>query len=284
MHPVLFELSLGSWGRLTIGTYGLFYAVGFLLALRLGVHLARREGIDTGRIVDLGIVCLLAGFVGAKLLLYAVDVRYYVHNPIEMVRSLRSAGVFYGGLVLAVIASLWYVRRHQMPLGKVSDIAGPAASLGQGIGRLGCFAAGCCFGKSCTLPWAVTFSDPRAYELTGVPLGIPLHPTQIYHALADFAILGITLWMWPRRRYPGQIFWVYVLLYSALRFVVEFWRGDAARGLYFGGALSTSQILSLPLCLGSAIALFVLGRRAGGTRASAAAQRAGAQPAGARKK
>ena len=95
MHPVLFDLDLGSWGRLTIGTYGLFYAVGFLLALRLGVTYARREGIEPGRIIDLGIVSLLAGFAGAKLLLYALDARYYFEHPIELVRGLRSAGVYY---------------------------------------------------------------------------------------------------------------------------------------------------------------------------------------------
>src|SRR5262245_274688 len=129
MHPVLFEFDLGSWHRVTIGTYGLFYAVGFLLALRLGVSYARRDGIDAGRIVDLGIVSLLAGFVGAKLLLYLIDARYYVEHPLEMVRSLRSAGVFYGGLVLAALSSVWYVRRHHLPLGKVADLSAPALAL-----------------------------------------------------------------------------------------------------------------------------------------------------------
>jgi len=264
MHPVLFDLDLGSWGRLTIGTYGLFYAVGFLLALRLAGHLARRDGIEVGRIVDLGIVCLLSGFIGAKLLLYAVDARYYAEHPLEMVRSLRSAGVFYGGLGLAVLASLWYIRRYRLPLGKVTDLAAPSMALGQAIGRVGCFAAGCCYGKNCALPWAVTFTNPHAYELTGVPLGLPLHPTQLYHALADFAILFVTLRVLRRRRFAGQVFWTYLLLYSGLRFLVEFWRGDAARGMFLAGSLSTSQVISLPLCLLSLLMLLGLARRTRG--------------------
>ncbi|HZM69240.1 MAG TPA: prolipoprotein diacylglyceryl transferase [Candidatus Cryosericum sp.] len=268
MHPVLFELDLGSFGRLTIGTYGLFYAVGFLLALRLGVSYARREGIEAGRIVDLGIVSLLAGFVGAKLLLYVIDARYYLDHPFEMVRSLRSAGVFYGGLALAAMSSVWYVRRHHLPLGKVADLAAPALALGQGIGRLGCFAAGCCYGKNCDWPWAVTFTEPRAYDLTQVPLGVPLHPTQLYHAAADALILLVTMGLMRRRRFAGQVFWAYLLLYSLLRFLVEFWRGDSARGLFLGGAVSTSQIISIPVAVLSLSMLIVLSRRA---RAAAAA-------------
>jgi phosphatidylglycerol:prolipoprotein diacylglycerol transferase len=268
MHPVLFEISLGSWGRVTIGTYGLFYAVGFLLALRLGVALARRDGIDAGRIVDLGIVGLVAGFVGAKLLLYVIDARYYLENPMELVRGLRSAGVFYGGLGLAVAAGIYYVRRHHLSLGKVADLAAPALALGQMFGRLGCFAAGCCFGTACSLPWAVTFEDPRAHDMTLVPLGVPLHPTQLYHAAADGLVLIVTLALMRRRRYTGQVFWVYLLLYSGLRLVVEVWRGDSGRGLFLGGALSTSQLISIPLAVASAVMLLVLSRRARSAAAS----------------
>jgi phosphatidylglycerol:prolipoprotein diacylglycerol transferase len=132
-------------------------------------------------------------------------------------------------------------------------------ALGQTIGRIGCFMAGCCYGRSCDRPWAVTFTDPRAYELTGVPLGTPLHPAQLYHAAADALILGVTLFMMPRRRTPGQVFWVYVLAYAALRFVVEFFRGDTVRGLHLGGTLSTSQVAALPAAI---VALLMLRRLA----------------------
>jgi phosphatidylglycerol:prolipoprotein diacylglycerol transferase len=261
VYPVLFTLHFGSAGGFTVGTYGLFYAVGFLLALRLAVGYARRDGIEAARVVDLGIVTLLAGFVGAKLTLYLLEPGIYLAHPMEMLRSLRSAGVFYGGFVLAALAALLYVRRHRLPLGAVADLTAPAVALGQGIGRIGCFMAGCCYGKACDLPWAVTFTDPEAYRLTGVVLGVPLHPTQLYHALADFLILGVLVAMMRPRRVAGQVFWVYVLLHAVLRFAVEFYRGDAARGMWLGGRLSTSQIIAVPAALLAAAMLLRLRRR-----------------------
>ncbi len=261
MFPVLYELDLGRFGQFTIGTYGLFYAAGFLLALRLAIVYARREGIDTGRIVDLGIVTLLGGFVGAKLALYLVDARYYLEHPMEMLRNLRSAGVFYGGFVLAAIAALVYIRRHALPLGRVADLLAPPVALGQALGRLGCFAAGCCYGKSCDLPWAVTFSDERAFHLTGVPLGMPLHPTQLYHAAANLVVLGLTMAVMKRRRFPGQVFWVYVLSYAVLRAWVEVYRGDSVRGLFLNDQISTSQLVALPMALVAVVMLIVLSRR-----------------------
>jgi len=271
MYPVLFELELGRFGTFTIGTYGLFYALGFLLALRLAVGLAKREGIETTRIVDLGIVTLIAGFLGAKVLLYLIAWRYYLEHPFEMVRSLRSAGVFYGGFLAAALAAVWYIRRHALPLGRVTDLAAPAMALGQAIGRIGCFAAGCCYGRACDLPWAVTFTDPDAFRLTGAPIGVAVHPTQIYHALADLLILGGTLLALRRRTRPGQVFWIYVLLYAVLRFVVEFYRGDTARGMFLDGRLSTSQILSVAAVAIATVCLVRLRRRGatGGSRRAA---------------
>ena len=261
MHPVLFDLPLGRFGSFTVGTYGLFYALGFLLALRLAVHYARRDGIEPGRILDLGIVGLLAGFVGAKLLLYLIDARYYFAEPARMLENLRSAGVYYGGLGLAVLAGVLYVRRHRLPLGKVADLCAPALSLGQAIGRLGCFLAGCCYGRACDLPWAVTFNDPRAAELTGVPIGIGLHPTQLYHAAADLLTLAVTMRLMRRRRFDGQVFWAWLLMYALLRAIVEIWRGDTARGVFLDGRMSTSQIISIPVVLVSAAMLWRLARR-----------------------
>jgi phosphatidylglycerol:prolipoprotein diacylglycerol transferase len=263
MHPVLFDLDLGWLGQFTIGTYGLFYALGFLLALRVAIVYARRDSLPVSRIVDLGILTLIAGFVGAKLLLYILDADYYLQHPMEIFRSLRSAGVFYGGFLLAAITALVYMRRYDLPAGRVTDLAAPSLAIGQGLGRLGCFLAGCCYGRVCELPWAVTFSDARAHQLTGVPLGIPLHPTQLYHALADLAIFGITVLAMRRRRFDGQVFWIYVLSYALLRLLVEFFRGDEARGVYLGGALSTSQLIAMaavPVAIGM---LYRLSRRTG---------------------
>jgi phosphatidylglycerol:prolipoprotein diacylglycerol transferase len=263
MYPVLFDLDLGRLGQFTIGTYGLFYALGFLLALRVAIVYARRDQLPVSRIVDLGILTLIAGFIGAKLLLYILDADYYLQHPMEIFRNLRSAGVFYGGFVLAALTAVLYMRRYHLPMGRVADLASPALAIGQGLGRLGCFFAGCCYGRVCELPWAVTFSETRAQQLTGVPLGIPLHPTQLYHAVADLVIFGITVFAMKRRRFDGQVFWIYVLSYALLRLLVEFFRGDEARGVYFGGALSTSQLIAMaavPLSIGM---LYRLAHRAG---------------------
>lgn len=271
MHPVLFAPDLGRLGQFTIGTYGLFYAIGFLVALRVGVHYARREEIEVARIVDLGIVTLISGFIGAKVLLYLLDFRYYFENPMQIIHSLRSAGVFFGGFALAVAVALVYVRRHRLPLGRVADLAAPAIAVGQAIGRFGCFAAGCCYGKVCDLPWAVTFTDPRTFELTGAPLGIALHPTQVYHALSNLAVFVITVAVMRRRRFYGQVFWVYVLSYSVLRFIVEIFRGDTARGVILDGHLSTSQLIALPAAI---LALYMLYRLGRGSRSREAGPRA----------
>jgi phosphatidylglycerol:prolipoprotein diacylglycerol transferase len=159
MYPVLFDLDLGRLGQFTIGTYGLFYALGFLLALRVAIVYARRDQLPVSRIVDLGILTLIAGFIGAKLLLYILDADYYLQHPMEIFRTLRSAGVFYGGFVLAALTAVLYMRRYHLPMGRVADLASPALAIGQGLGRLGCFFAGCCYGRVCELPWAVTFSE-----------------------------------------------------------------------------------------------------------------------------
>jgi phosphatidylglycerol:prolipoprotein diacylglycerol transferase len=200
--------------------------------------------------------------VGAKLLLYILDWRYYFDHPAAILSSLRSAGVWYGGLLVAVAACVIAVRRRGLNPWQIGDIAAPAISLGQAIGRLGCLAAGCCYGKACSLPWAVTFTNPRAHEITGVPLSVPLHPTQIYHALADFALFLVLLRLVPRRRFNGQALLVYLILYAILRTGIEALRGDPRGAL---GSFSTSQILGVAIVL---VAAWLYAQRA---RAAAAA-------------
>jgi phosphatidylglycerol:prolipoprotein diacylglycerol transferase len=134
--------------------------------------------------------------------------------------------------------------------------------LGQSIGRLGCFAAGCCFGKPATVAWAVTFRDLYAARAVGTPIDTPLHPTQLYESFATFLIFLALLAIAKRKTFDGQVALSYVLLYSVARFLIEFFRGDVARGSVFGGALSTSQFLAILLVLG-ALALWPKAARAG---------------------
>jgi phosphatidylglycerol:prolipoprotein diacylglycerol transferase len=136
----------------------------------------------------------------------------------------------------------------------------PALIVGQAIGRLGCFAAGCCFGKPATVPWAVTFTDVYAARQTGTPMDTPVHPTQIYESLACFLIFGFLLWLAPRKRFHGQVTLAYVALYSSARFAIEYFRGDADRGSVFGGLLSTSQLIAVVLLM-AVVAVFPYLRR-----------------------
>src|SRR3989475_6650672 len=174
----------------------------------------------------LGIWTLLSGIVGAKLLLVLVELPYYWRHKMEILYNWRSAGVFYGGFVLACAVGLWYVHRTRLPLARTADAVAPGVALAQAIGRIGCFCAGCCYGKPTNIRWGVTFVDPRAHDLTGVPLGVTLHPTQIYHGLADLALFCMLVTLYPRKRVHGTIFWTYVLAYAILRFIIEFYRGD----------------------------------------------------------
>ncbi len=257
MHPILIDL-----GRLELPTYGVLLAAAFLLALWLMGRLARREGIEAEHISNLWVTMLLAGLIGAKITLYLVEWRMYWENPANFLYTWRSAGVYYGGFVAASVAAAIYLRRHGLPLGKVADLVAPALALGQSVGRWGCMAAGCCFGKPAGVPWAVTFTDPRAQQITGVPLHQPLHPTQAYLSLNALLLCGVLLlllrakrtWRWP----DGMVFWAYVLLYGASRFVLEYYRNDN-RGQI--GALSTSQFLGLAGVAVATVALAVLARR-----------------------
>jgi phosphatidylglycerol:prolipoprotein diacylglycerol transferase len=269
MHPILFE-----FGGFTIYAYGVLLAGAYLLGLQFALKRARTIGLNPQRVMDLGIWIIVSALVGAKLLLLVVDVRQFSMNPRELLGLARSGGVFYGGLIAGVGTGLWYIHRHALPLWTTTDVFAPGIALGHIVGRLGCLMAGCCFGRETSVPWAITFRDPVAAANVGTPLGVPLHPTQLYEAGAE-AIILILLVLFERRGrgFPGRTFWSYLLLYGISRFCIEFYRGDS-RGVVFE-ALSTSQFVSVLLVPLAVVMLFLLGRRVGPTR-YAAAQRVAA--------
>jgi phosphatidylglycerol---prolipoprotein diacylglyceryl transferase len=254
MYPILLEL-----GPLTVYTYGVLLAAAYLLGLKLAMVRAKSRNLDQTRILDLGIYIIISALVGAKLLLLVTDFRTFTDNPRELLSLARSGGVFYGGLILAVSVALWYIRRIGLPLWTTCDVFAPGIALGHVVGRLGCLFAGCCYGKPTSVPWAITFTDPFAATNVGTPLNVPLHPTQLYEAGAEALILLLLLGTERRGRpYPGRTFWLYILLYSISRYVIEIYRGDP-RGTI--GIFSTSQFISLllaPLAIGM---LLYLGRR-----------------------
>ena len=267
MHPILFEI-----GRFPVYTYGVLLAAAYLLGLQYALTRARTRGLDPNRVMDLGIWIIISALVGAKLLLLIVEFDKYSSNPSELLDLFRSGGVFYGGLIAAVVVALWYLRRHRMPMWTVTDVFAPGIALGHVIGRMGCLFAGCCFGRPTDVPWAITFRNEYAAQNVGTPLGVPLHPTQLYEAGAELLILVFLIATERRgRTFPGRTFWAYMFLYGISRFIIEFYRGDP-RGTV--AMFSTSQFLSLIIVPLAIIMLVVLGRRAAGPTPQAAARRA----------
>jgi len=264
MCPRLFTLGpfplpgLGEVGPFSFPTYGLLVAAGFVVGLYLLGKLAQRHGFDADKMTNLGVYVALAAIIGAKLFMILMDLDFYLRNPGRLfsLSSLQAGGVFFGGLLAAIAMAFWYARREGMPGLATADVFAPAVAIGHSIGRLGCFAAGCCWGKPTDAPWGMAFTDPVAHQLVGVPLNIHLHPTQLYEALGTFAV-GMVLWrMIGRPHRPGAILGWYLVLYSSFRLFVEFFRDEVSRVFPFGWPLSTTQWVAIGLVLAGAYLVF----------------------------
>jgi phosphatidylglycerol:prolipoprotein diacylglycerol transferase len=239
MYPIL-----GRFDDLTLHTYGVLLGTGFLLAVFLARREAHRAGMDPNLILDLSVNLLLAALLGSRLFYVFGNWQEFAANPIDIIKFWRGGLVFYGGLIFAFFIGLWYVRKHQLNFPKMADVVAPSIAIGQALGRLGCFSAGCCYGKPTTGFCAVTFRDANSLA----PLGIPLHPTQLYESTATFGIFLALIFMRRTKRFQGQLLWYYLLFYSAARFIIEFYRGDP-RGWAIPGVLSTAQAIGIPVAL-----------------------------------
>jgi phosphatidylglycerol:prolipoprotein diacylglycerol transferase len=237
-------------GDFFVPTYGVLVTLGFLAGLWVVSRLALRSGLNREAVLNLGIYCALAGILGAKLLMFILDFNYYRQNPREIFSfsTLQAGGVFQGGLVLALVTAFFYMRKVKLPGLLTADVLAPGVALGHAIGRLGCFSAGCCWGLECHRFWAVTFTNPVANQLFGTPLNVPLHPAQLYEAGAEALTFIILFTRFRRPHRAGEILGLYLVLYSSVRFVVEFFRyHDQANP--FGGPLSSPQWIALATLL-----------------------------------
>lgn len=235
MHPILFQI-----GPITVYTYGVFVATGFLLGLAVAVREARLAWEDPQKIMDMALYVLLGAIIGSRGLYVLVSREEFAGNPFQVFLIWKGGLVFYGGLAAGILVIIWYTRRHGISLLKTLDIYAPALALGHAVGRIGCFSAGCCYGSPSSLPWAVTFTHPASLA----PLGLPLHPVQLYESFSLFLIFALLITLRRRQSFEGQMAWTYLFLYAIARITLEFFRGDP-RGFVFGGALSTSQFLGL---------------------------------------
>jgi len=257
VHPEIISI-----GDFMVPTYGVLVALGFLAGIWIAARLARRSGLDPEKVTNLGVYCALAGLAGAKLLMVILDLDYYLRNPSELfsLSTLRAGGVFYGGLIAALVLAIVYMRRRGLPALRTSDALAPGIALGHSIGRLGCFSAGCCWGLECQRPWAVTFTDPEAHRLVGVPLNQPLHPTQLYEAIAEAIIFAVLYRWYGRHGHDGAVLGLYLILYSVVRFGVEFVRFHQQPNP-FGGPFSAAQWIALALIVTGV--LLLVRKRAG---------------------
>jgi phosphatidylglycerol:prolipoprotein diacylglycerol transferase len=266
LHPILidfgtFNLPLFGTTHLFLPTYGVVFALGALSAWWWFLRRAAALGLPAEPVFNLAFYALLAGLLGAKVTLVLVDLRYYLDHPREVIDTIRSAGVLMGGVLAGVSAFILYARARGLPILALGDAIVAPLALAQGIGRIGCFLAGCCWGVPGGGFCSVRFTNPAAHDQTGVPLDTPLFPVQLFQAAADLALAAYLGWLWRRKLRPdGTTAWLYFVLYGASRGTLEFFRGDTVRGLWFGGALSTSQIFSIAAIVFGTIMLF-RGRR-----------------------
>lgn len=303
MHPVLIKFGEGGGG---LPSYGVAMALGFLAAILLGTRMAERQGISVNRMLDLFFWMLASSVLGSRLLYVLVNFDDFARicagpagvDPRSTGRQIydctgalhiwEGGFVYFGGLVAAVAVSVWYTRRHKMDFFRVADLAVPLIALGHFFGRMGCFAAGCCYGKPTTSVLGVSFPVGSLAHLellrdhvisigaAGTP---PLHPTQLYEALAELLLFGALLLWSAHKRYHGQLLVIYLLVYPVVRAAIELWRGDPSRGYLIKlstpglnallgvpaeatSLLSTSQLISAVMVAGALVLGWRLRRRA----------------------
>jgi phosphatidylglycerol---prolipoprotein diacylglyceryl transferase len=246
VYPQLFHI-----GSFWLPTYGFLVAMGVFVGLMVASKLSAYQGLDSDKAWNLGIIAILSAIVGAKVLLIINDWSYYTKNPREIfsLNTWQAGGVFYGGLIAAVAASVWYIRRNHMPVLRTSDAFAPGIALGHVFGRFGCFAAGCCFGKPTNLPWGVKFTNPLAEAISGTPLNVRIHPTELYEAAVELINFFILYWMVKHKKFEGQVIGTYLFLYGVARYFLEFVRDDPGRGTVFHGAMSGTQLISIFMVL-----------------------------------
>jgi phosphatidylglycerol:prolipoprotein diacylglycerol transferase len=272
-------------------TYGLLIATAFIVAMWLAGRAARRAGLDQDRVMDLCFWILVSSMIGSRVLFILVNWDDYARHPAAILAFWQGGLVFYGGFLGAVAGSIWYMRRHKMQFFPYADALIPSVAIGHAIGRLGCFAAGCCWGGACDPHFALGARFPPeslAYQSqlanhvihSGALHTIAIHPTQLYESLGELCIfLFLTAWR-SRKRFNGELLALYLVLYAPLRATVETLRGDEERGRVFNfvgpwarGAwwnLSTSELISVGIfCTG--VALFLLLSRRGAPQGAAAA-------------
>ena len=229
-------------------------ALAFAGALVVAVQLGKEVGIETDDISDLSILALVSGLIGARLMFVLVEWDQFAGAPRSILLR-RDGFVFYGGLLLATPSVIWFIKRKNIDVRKAADVFAPALALGHSIGRLGCFAQGCCYGRPFDYGLTFPLESPPSYVFGEVPI----HPTQLYESLTLLFVFGWLINYRTKKRFDGEVFLIYLVIYSTIRFGIEFLRADD-RGFYMG-QMSVSQLVSL-LIFSVSLVLIVKCRKA----------------------
>lgn len=242
-----------SIGRFTIHGYGLMIGIGFMSAYFMSEYRARKKGLDPDHILGIAIWVILIGLVSAKLLYYITTIDEILKNPRRLL-DISNGFVVYGGIIGGIAGGYVYCRKYKLNFLKYADLVMPVVALAQGFGRLGCFLAGCCYGRPTDSGFAIVFRN-SAYA----PNNIALIPTQLISSAFNFAHFFVLLWLSGKLKRDGETAAAYLIIYSLGRFVIEFFRGDLIRGTV--GALTTSQFISLFAALAGVILLMISRKR-----------------------
>lgn len=232
MKPILWSL-----GPLSVYAWGTMLSLAVILGVIGARRLAVRAGIEPDRILDLAIWLVIAGLLGARLFyVFFYDPEYFAAHPLAVFNPTQAGLVFYGGLIAGIAAGGWYVYRHKLSFWNLADVITPFLALGYGVVRVGCYLNGCCYGKPTEVPWGVVF--PGLLEVSR-------HPTQLYSSGLALLIFAVTLWLFYRRRFTGQVFLIYLMLYAVSRSLVEVFREN----LLVWGPITIAQLVSIGLFL-----------------------------------
>jgi phosphatidylglycerol:prolipoprotein diacylglycerol transferase len=254
MFPVLFSI-----GPFTLHTYGLFVAMGIVAGILVTIRIGKSQGIGTQQIVDMDLIIIFSGIIGSRLAYIIMNFSYYKTNLMDILKLWHGGLVFSGGLIAVLFAIVLYTWRRNFNIWQIGDLCSPAAAIGQSIGRIGCFMAGCCYGKPTDVPWAVVFTDPRSLAWLK---NIPLHPTQLYSSLSGLIIFIVLMILSAKKKFEGQVLLWFLILHSTQRLLIERFRGDD-RGLIPGSDWSVTQLLTTIILIGSVVTLFIIKSRRG---------------------
>jgi len=248
MYPVLFEI-----GGIAVYSYGFMIAIGAIAGVSYMAIQGKRElGLTFDQANSLFLYIFIAALVGGKVFLLFEDPSYYMASPAKLFKG--SGFVFYGSFLFAVPTMFWFFKRNKLPTYAMLDIMAVTTCLVHMFGRLGCFMAGCCYGHPTESIFGVIFTDPACHAK---PKGVPLHPTQLYEAFFIFGVFLLLLVLRKKRKFYGQLFLTYLLLYAIGRYAIEFFRGDLERGFIIKDWVSHSQLIALSIF---AVVLFVYRR------------------------